>query len=61
MTQLYHGTHWQEDMAAAQAALAAGFPHVYNVADGFEGPVDANGHRGVAAGWKAKGLPWRQR
>jgi rhodanese-related sulfurtransferase len=48
-------------MAAAEAAQAAGFPHVYNVADGFEGPVDAEGHRGSAGGWKAEGLPWRQR
>jgi rhodanese-related sulfurtransferase len=51
----------QRSFAAAQAAQAAGFPHAYNVADGFEGAVDAHGHRGVAAGWKAKGLPWRQR
>ncbi len=48
-------------MAAAEAARAAGFPHVFNVADGFEGPPDAEGHRGTAAGWKADGLPWRQR
>jgi rhodanese-related sulfurtransferase len=48
-------------MAAAEAAQAAGFTHVYNVADGFEGPVDSDGHRGNAAGWKAEGLPWRQR
>jgi len=47
-------------MAAARAARAAGFPHVFNVADGFEGPPDADGHRGHAAGWKADGLPWRQ-
>ncbi|HXT80916.1 MAG TPA: rhodanese-like domain-containing protein [Acetobacteraceae bacterium] len=47
--------------AAAQAALADGFPHVYNVADGFEGPVDNEGHRGGTAGWKAEGLPWRQK
>ena len=51
----------QRSFAAAQAAEAAGFPHAYNVADGFEGAVDAHGHRGVAAGWKAEGLPWRQR
>jgi rhodanese-related sulfurtransferase len=51
----------QRSLAAAQAAQEAGFPHAYNVADGFEGAVDAHGHRGVAAGWKAKGLPWRQR
>ena len=48
-------------LAAGQAAQAAGFPHAYNVADGFEGPVDPQGHRGVVAGWKADGLPWRQR
>jgi rhodanese-related sulfurtransferase len=48
-------------MAAAQAAEAAGFPNVFNVADGFEGPPDAAGHRGTTAGWKAADLPWRQR
>jgi len=48
-------------LAAGQAAQAAGFPHAFNVADGFEGPVDAEGHRGTVAGWKAEGLPWRQR
>jgi rhodanese-related sulfurtransferase len=51
----------QRSMAAAQAAQEAGFAHVHNVADGFEGGVDANGHRGVKAGWKADALPWRQR
>lgn len=48
-------------MAAAGAAQAAGFAHAYNVADGFEGPPDDEGHRGTVAGWKADGLPWRQR
>jgi len=48
-------------MAAAQAAQAAGFSQVFNVAEGFEGNPDAEGHRGVVAGWKAEGLPWRQR
>jgi rhodanese-related sulfurtransferase len=48
-------------LAAGQAAQAAGFPHAFNVADGFEGPVDAAGHRGQLAGWKATGLPWQQR
>jgi rhodanese-related sulfurtransferase len=48
-------------LAAAVAAQAAGFPHVYNVADGFEGTPDGEGHRGQLAGWKAEGLPWRQR
>lgn len=48
-------------LAAAQAAQAAGFAQAYNIADGFEGPPDATGHRGTVAGWKAEGLPWRQR
>jgi rhodanese-related sulfurtransferase len=48
-------------LSAAQAAQAEGYTHVFNVADGFEGPVDMEGHRGQAAGWKASGLPWMQR
>lgn len=31
-----------------------------NVLEGFEGPLDREGHRGRVAGWKAHGLPWRQ-
>ena len=45
---------------AAATATAAGFASAYNVADGFEGPPDTNGHRGTVAGWKASELPWRQ-
>jgi rhodanese-related sulfurtransferase len=30
-----------------------------NVADGFEGPIDEQGHRG-ASGWRAEQLPWKQ-
>lgn len=48
-------------LGAGQAAQAAGFPHAFNVADGFEGPVDHEGHRGQIAGWKASAMPWRQR
>ncbi|WP_428376608.1 rhodanese-like domain-containing protein [Lichenicoccus sp.] len=48
-------------LAAAEAARSIGFARVFNVADGFEGPPDAHGHRGGVAGWKASGLPWRQR
>ena len=32
-------------LAAGQAAQAAGFPHAFNVADGFEGPVDGRPSR----------------
>lgn len=46
--------------SAAEAAKQAGYARVYNVADGFEGPLDPQGHRGTVAGWKVSGLPWRQ-
>ena len=48
-------------LAAAKAAQAAGFAQAYNIADGFEGPPDEEGHRGRVSGWKAEELPWRQR
>jgi rhodanese-related sulfurtransferase len=31
-----------------------------NVSEGFEGDLDAKGHRGGHNGWKARGLAWRQ-
>ena len=46
--------------AAAKAMTAAGYSTCFNVADGFEGPLDAQAKRGAAGGWKAAGLPWRQ-
>ncbi len=51
----------QRSAAAAEAMAAAGFARVFNVAGGFEGPPDGEGHRGKVAGWKADGLPWQQR
>lgn len=52
-------------MQAAQAvseALAAKGHSVdcINVAEGFEGDLDAEGKRGGLNGWKARGLAWRQ-
>ena len=46
--------------AAAERMTAFGYRRCYNVAEGFEGHVDAEGHRGHEAGWKAAGLPWNQ-
>lgn len=43
---------------AAQVLAAQGYT-TYNVADGFEGHLDADGHRGLG-GWRASGLPWKQ-
>jgi rhodanese-related sulfurtransferase len=40
--------------AAAQAAQAAGYRHVFNVAEGFEG------RPGAYPGWAAQGLPARE-
>jgi rhodanese-related sulfurtransferase len=47
-------------LSAARAMTAAGYSRCRNVADGFEGPLDPNRHRGQLGGWKAKGLPWVQ-
>jgi rhodanese-related sulfurtransferase len=49
----------QRSIGAAESATAAGIGPSYNVLDGFEGGLDADGHRGVV-GWRAIGLPWRQ-
>ncbi len=47
-------------LAAAEAMTAAGFTLSYNIAGGFEGDKDTEGHRGKKNGWKADGLPWQQ-
>lgn len=46
--------------SAAMALTAAGYGAAYNVAEGFEGDLDQDGHRGQVGGWKVAGLPWRQ-
>ncbi len=46
--------------AAATAATAAGFKHVFNVHEGFEGDLDENQQRGSSGGWRQRGLPWVQ-
>jgi rhodanese-related sulfurtransferase len=46
--------------AAAVAMTRAGFHKAFNIAGGFEGDLDGEGHRGKINGWKATGLPWRQ-
>jgi rhodanese-related sulfurtransferase len=46
--------------SAAILLTRMGFARCYNVADGFEGAKDGEGHRGRAMGWKAAGLPWQQ-
>ena len=46
--------------AAAIALTQAGFTQAFNIAGGFEGDMDGEGHRGTSEGWKAANLPWRQ-
>ena len=46
--------------SAAMAMTAAGFSRAYNVAEGFEGDLDAQKHRSSGKGWKAANLPWKQ-
>ena len=46
--------------AAAEAAAKAGFSAVFNVLEGFEGELDADGRRGGLDGWRFHGLPWVQ-
>ena len=50
----------QRSMAAAQALADAGYTHLINIEEGFEGPLDANQHRGTLGGWQFHGLPWVQ-
>lgn len=46
-------------IAAAQRATEMGF-EAYNIVEGFEGDLDAEGHRGRLGGWRKAGLPWHQ-
>ena len=46
--------------AAAITMTAEGYATCYNIATGFEGDKDSDGHRGHVGGWKVEGLPWMQ-
>ena len=50
----------KRSVLAAEAAAAAGFTHVFNVLEGFEGEIDAHLHLGGSDGWRFHGLPWVQ-
>ena len=47
-------------LSAAKAMAVEGYTRCFNVANGFEGPLDSQRHRGSTSGWKAAGLPWGQ-
>ena len=46
--------------SAAMAMASAGWSRCFNIAEGFEGVLDAERHRGKTSGWRARGLPWIQ-
>ena len=46
--------------SAATALTKAGYANCWNVAEGFEGDKNAEGHRSHVNGWKHAGLPWVQ-
>jgi rhodanese-related sulfurtransferase len=50
----------QRSLDAAQALADAGYRNLTNIEEGFEGPLDASGHRGTLGGWRCAGLPWEQ-
>lgn len=47
-------------LEAGQALVQAGIAEVYNVSEGFEGPLDDHHHRSSVGGWRHHGLPWEQ-
>ncbi len=50
----------QRSLDAAKALEEAGYQHLVNIVDGFEGPLDEHKHRGNLGGWRFQGLPWEQ-
>lgn len=47
-------------LEAGKILIEAGIADIYNIQDGFEGPLDNNHQRSSIAGWRFHGLPWEQ-
>jgi len=47
-------------LEAAKALKQAGYETVFNVEEGFEGPLDPDRQRSKLGGWRYHGLPWEQ-
>ncbi len=47
-------------LAAAKVLEDAGYQHLINIKEGFEGDLDKQKHRGTVNGWRFHGLPWIQ-
>lgn len=50
----------RRSVEAGRVLIENGFRNVYNVAGGFEGPLDSDHHRSSTCGWRFEGLPWQQ-
>jgi rhodanese-related sulfurtransferase len=50
----------QRSLDAAKALETIGYQKLINIVDGFEGPLDADNHRGNLGGWRFNNLPWTQ-
>lgn len=50
----------QRSLDAANALAAAGYSNLWNIEEGFEGPLDQDKHRSTLGGWRRHGLPWEQ-
>ena len=50
----------RRSVSAGETLEQAGWKEVYNVLEGFEGPLDEKFQRGTTSGWRREGLPWEQ-
>ena len=50
----------RRSLEAGKTLVKEGFTKIYNILEGFEGPLDANHHRSALGGWRFHGLPWEQ-
>jgi rhodanese-related sulfurtransferase len=50
----------KRSLEAGISLIKEGFCDVFNVAEGFEGDLDEEHHRGTRGGWRFHGLPWEQ-
>ena len=50
----------RRSLEAGKVLMKEGFTKVYNISDGFEGPLDEEHHRSTLGGWRFDNLPWEQ-
>ncbi len=47
-------------LEAGLVLVESGLSNIYNIDEGFEGPLDEHHHRSTLSGWRFHGLPWEQ-